>query len=227
MKILGIETSTFSGSVALLIENNLLGEYTLNIGPMHNETLVPSIDNLLKNTGIKKEELDGVAVSVGPGSFTSLRVGVSTAKAFAYSLNIKIVGISSLDILAYSLFGCEFQICPIIDAKKKQLFYAFYENHDNFEVKSKESLAEPHDIFNSIQKETIFIGNGVEVYKDLIIDELGDKAKFPPSIFHIGRASCCAVLGREKFLNDFEDNCFNLAPLYLRKSEAELKHKGK
>ncbi|NIP30037.1 MAG: tRNA (adenosine(37)-N6)-threonylcarbamoyltransferase complex dimerization subunit type 1 TsaB [Candidatus Dadabacteria bacterium] len=226
MKILGIETSTFAGSVALIENDKLLGEHLFNIGPKHNELLVPSIDFLLNSAGIEKEELSGIAVVTGPGSFTSLRVGVSTAKALSYSLGIKIVGISSLEVLAYNFFGSDQQICPIIDAKKNQVFYALYKNLKSIEELQKESLINPKELCKSINRETIFVGNGVEIYKNLILEMIGEMASFPPSSFHIGRASNCAILGREKLLNNTEDDCFNLLPLYLRKSEAELKKSG-
>ena len=225
MKILGIETSTFAGSVALLDDYKLLGEYTFNIGPKHNEKLVPSIDYLLSDLQVDKKELDAIAVTVGPGSFTSLRVGVSTAKALSYSLNIKVVGVSSLEVLAYPLFGCEFQICTIIDAKKKQLFSGLYKNSYKLQTIKDESLVYPDELFESIKEKTVFVGNGAEVYKDQIIDSLGDKAVFPGSVFNVSRASSCVLLGKEKLLNGIEDDCINLSPIYMRKSEAELKRK--
>ena len=139
--------------------------------------------------------------------------------------NIKVVGVSSLEVLAYSLFGCESQICTIIDAKKKQLFYGLYKNSYELQTIKEETLVDPDELFESINEKTVFVGNGAEVYKDQIIDSLGDKAVFPGSVFNVSRASSCVLLGKEKLLNGIEDDCINLSPIYMRKSEAELKRK--
>ena len=121
MKILGIETSTYSGSIALADGDALTGEYFFNAGPSHTEKLVPSIDMLLSDCGVAKPDLEGIAVSLGPGSFTSLRVGISSAKALAYALKIPVTGVSSLEVLAYNALLSERTIVPVIDARKGQL----------------------------------------------------------------------------------------------------------
>ena len=124
MKIVGIDTSSNAGSVSIIEDTDILGECVLNTGPRHSENIVASLDWLLNTTDVKRNELQAVAVSVGPGSFTSLRVGVTIAKTLAYTLNLKIIGVSSLEILAMNIPGHEFQICPIIDAKRGELYSA-------------------------------------------------------------------------------------------------------
>lgn len=225
MKILGIETSTFAGSIAIVENKILLGEYTLNTGPRHNEKLIPSIDNLLSDTGIKKEELDAIAVSVGPGSFTSLRVGISTAKALSYALDTDIIGVSSLEIIASNLYCCEYQICPVIDAKKKQLFYGFYRHDGRLTNTVEDGVINPEELCKIINEKTVFLGNGVELYGEMIKGILNDNAVFAPSVFNVGRASNCAVIAGEKKRENESEDCFSLKPKYLRKSEAELKLK--
>lgn len=223
MLILGIETATFAGSIALLKDDLILSEYNFNFGPKHNEKLVPSIKWLLKDAGIKKEELFGVVVTAGPGSFTSLRVGISTAKALAYSLNIKIASVSSLEVLSMNIFGTEKQICPLINSKKNEIYYGFFKNKCELQRTSGDSFASPEGLCEKINEETIFLGDGAIKYKDLLSEKLNDKAVFTPSNFNTAKASNCAILGREKFLRDDFDDYTTLVPNYLRKSEAEIK----
>lgn len=226
MIILGIETSTFAGSVALIKDDNLLCEYNFNIGAKHNEIVLPSIIRLLKDSGIEKEELYGISVSAGPGSFTSLRVGISTAKALAYSLGIKLTSVSSLEILASNIFRTELQICPIINAKKGEVYYGFFNNNNRLIRLTPDSFASPDYFCEVIKDKTVFLGEGILEYKEILETKLGEKALFAPLNFNTARASSCALLGRERFLkNEFEDSA-TFAPNYLRKSEAEIKYQS-
>ena len=122
MKLIGIDTSSHLGSVSVVEDRRLLGECLLNLGPMHSENITSSIDWLLKTLDIKRDELQGVAVSIGPGSFTSLRVGVVTAKSLAYALGLKIIGVSSLEALASNVPCTDKKICTLIDAKRKEVY---------------------------------------------------------------------------------------------------------
>lgn len=224
MLILGIETSTFSGSLALIKENIILCEYNFNFGPKHNEKVIPAIKWLLKEANIKKEELYGVSVASGPGSFTSLRVGISTAKALSFSLNIKLTSVSSLEVLASNIIATEYQICPLINAKKNEVYYGLFNNHYSLERLGDDSFNSPENLCELIKDKTVFLGDGAIHYKHLLENKLGEKAFFVASNFNTARASNCALLGREKFLrNEFEDFS-TLVPNYLRKSEAENKH---
>jgi len=166
MKVLGIETSTGSGSVAVLEGDKVLGEFFLNLGPTHSEKLLPMLDWLLKEVGVEKNEIEGIAVSKGPGSFTALRVGISTAKGLAFSLGIPVVGVSSLEVLARNLLYTPLYIYSLIDAKKKEVYAALFRYSDtNLNRITDDILISPDDICEMISERTIFIGNGALLYK--------------------------------------------------------------
>jgi tRNA threonylcarbamoyladenosine biosynthesis protein TsaB len=223
MRLLGIETSTHSGSVAIVEDERILGEQFLNNGPTHSEKLLPMIDLLLKEVGMDKKEIDGISVSSGPGSFTALRIGISTAKGLAFSLGIPVVGVSSLEVLALNLLFTPFVICSIIDAKKNELFAAFFTS-SNWRLcrSSDDMLISPHDLVNMIREKTVLVGNGAIVYGDFLSDALGELSVFCPSSFNFPRASNCALLGAKRLINGFKDDLSALAPQYLRRVDAEI-----
>lgn len=223
MIILGIETSTFAGSVALLKDGTLLNEYSFSFGPKHNEKLIPSIKWLLSEAGVKKEDIDVIAVSGGPGSFTSLRVGITTAKSLSFSLGTRLVSVSSLEILAANATATDFIICPLINARKNEVYFACFKNHSGLERMTEDGFGHPASIISEMDKETIFLGDGAVEYRSFIEEKLGDKALFLPAHLNIARASSCACLS-QKYIkaNKFEDSEL-LVPNYIRKSAAELK----
>jgi tRNA threonylcarbamoyl adenosine modification protein YeaZ len=227
MKVLGIETSTGSGSVAVLEGDKVLGEFFLNLGPTHSEKLLPMLDWLLKEVGVEKNEIEGIAVSKGPGSFTALRVGISTAKGLAFSLGIPVVGVSSLEVLARNLLYTPLYIYSLIDAKKKEVYAALFRYSDtNLNRITDDILISPDDICEMISERTIFIGNGALLYRDFLINSLGELALFCPSDVNFPKASSCALIGSYMFKNGNKDDLSALAPQYLRKSEAEIYRDG-
>ncbi len=233
MKILAIETSTYSGSIALVSEDTVLGEYYFNIGPAHTEKLVPSIHWLLSELNTEKSDLTGVAVSMGPGSFTSLRVGISTAKGICYSLGIPLVGVSSLKVLAMNLPFSAFNICPVIDARRGEVFTAvFRSNNGKIERLAEDMVVTPEKLADLINDNTIFIGDGALLYKDFLEDSLSDGIMFCPLNLNAPRASNVALAEIDKFIEGFDskdvaDEVMNMAPHYLRKSEAEISKQGR
>lgn len=233
MKILAIETSTYSGSIALISEEAVLGEYYFNIGPAHTEKLVPSIDWLLSELNTEKSDLTGVAVSLGPGSFTSLRVGISTAKGICYSLGIPLVGVSSLKVLAMNLPLAPFNICPVMDARKGEVFAAlFRSNNGEIERLAEDMVVTPEKLTDIIKDNTIFIGDGALLYKDFLEDNLSDGIMFCPLNLNAPRASNVALAEIGKFKEEIDsinvaDQVMKMAPQYLRKSEAEISKQGR
>ncbi len=233
MKILAIETSTYAGSIAVLENERILGEYYFDIGPAHTEKLVPSIDWLLSELAIDKSDLTAVAVSLGPGSFTSLRVGISTAKGLCYSLGIPLVGVSSLKALAMNLPFSPYNICPIIDARKGEVFVAlFRSNRGTLERLLEDVVVSPEELVNLINDNTIFLGDGSLLYKDYLEDNLSHDIMFSPVNINFPRAPNLVLSEIGKFKED-RDNSYlcneimNLAPHYLRKSEAEISKEGR
>jgi len=225
MRVLGIETSTYSGSVAIVEEGKVLGEIFFNNGPSHSEKLLPMIDCLLREVEIDKKLIDGIAVAVGPGSFTALRIGISAAKGIAFSLGIPVVGVSSLEILALNLLFTPFVICSIIDARKNELFAAFFtstkEGVNNNRI-SEDLLISPRDLSEMIHEKTVLVGNGALMYEDFLRSALGERVLFPPSNFNFPRASNCAILGAKRLKNGSTDDLSALAPQYLRRADAEI-----
>ena len=219
MKILGIETSTFSGSVSISDDDSLLCEYVFNTGPRHNEVLIPTVKRLLSDCGLGKNDLDAVCVSTGPGSFTSLRIGVSTAKALCYSLGMDLAGVPSLEILASNALWSGDDVCAMTDAGRGEVFFAFYDSEGK-EITEAE-IATPESVCAGVREKTVFVGSGALLHENLIRETLGKSAVFLPANLNTPRASGCALLGRKKILSGQKDDPFTLTPFYLRRSAAE------
>lgn len=139
MKILGIDTSTSIGSVALIDGEHIVAEHTLNIVQAHSSRLMPAIDTVLKWGDITAAELDGCAVGTGPGSFTGIRIGIATIKSLCYALDKPIVGVSTLEAIAYNLRWNEGLICPILDARRNEVYGAIFRGGDEWQRLSDDS----------------------------------------------------------------------------------------
>ena len=219
MKILGIETSTFSGSVSISDDDTLLCEYVFNTGPRHNEVLIPTVERLLSDCGLGKDDLDAVCVSTGPGSFTSLRIGVSTAKTLCYSLGTDLAGVPSLEILASNALWSGNDVCAMTDAGRGEVFFSFYDSEGG-EI-TEAQIATPESVCTGIREKTVFVGSAAVLHEKLIRETLGKNAVFLPENLNTPRASGCALLGRKKILSGQKDDPFTLTPFYLRRSAAE------
>lgn len=233
MKILAIETSTYSGSIAIVGESGVIGEYYFNVGPVHTEKLIPSVHWLLFELGMAKSDLTGVAVSIGPGSFTSLRVGISTAKGICYSLGIPLIGVSSLKALAMNLPFSPYTICPVMDARKGEVFTSLFRYHNGeLERLMEDIVISPKGLVELIKDNTIFIGDGALLYKEYLEDNLSGDIMFSPININFPRASNLVLSEIGKFNEDMDNNLVNekimsLTPQYLRKSEAEISKQGR
>ena len=229
MKVLAIETSTYSGSIAVSEGERIVGELYLDMGPSHSERLVPAIDRLLSDLGIGRQDLGGVAVSLGPGSFTALRVGISTAKGLSYSLGIPVIGASSLEIIAMNVLFSPYQVCAVTDARKGELFAALFWTDDGAVKRiSEDAIVTPRGLSETIKEKTIFIGEGALLYRDFLEDNesWGEAPAFCPSYMNYARASALAFHGYRRFAGGHADEVMGLAPMYLRKPDAELTAKG-
>jgi tRNA threonylcarbamoyladenosine biosynthesis protein TsaB len=237
MKILAIEASAVAGSVAYIKDYELVGEYYICHKLTHSQTIMPMLEHLKELIEIPLEELDAIAVTSGPGSFTGLRIGVATAKAMAMALGIPIVGIPTLDVIAAGVPFTPHFVCPIMDARRDQVYTSLYkweqeelsrkEDYEALEIgalleKIKAQL-EPKDSveeMTSTQK-VIFLGDGVKVFKNRIKEELGEKALFAPSHCKLQRASVLAHLACTCFEKGETVDADLFLPFYLRKSQAE------
>ena len=220
MLIIGLDTTSRSGSVSILRENIILGECLFNTGPRHSENVVSSLEWILNTLDIEKSEIEAVAVSVGPGSFTSLRVGLTIAKSLAYTMKIKLVSVSSLEVLAMNIANTEKDICALLDAKRGEVYSGIfrYTNGVLGEVRS-EQLLHVDDLKNGIKVPTLFLGEGAEIHRERLSGIPG--TEFAAGNFNITRSSNSAVIGMKKLMNGISDDVMSLVPNYLRKTDIE------
>jgi tRNA threonylcarbamoyladenosine biosynthesis protein TsaB len=226
MRILAIETSTLAGGVALLDGDQLIAEHTLYARTTHSERLMATVDRLLGDSGWAIGELEGVAVSIGPGSFTGLRIGVSTAKGLALALGIPLIGIPTLDALAVTLPHAADPVCPILDAKKGEVYASLFHWEAGRMVRDWEYLAlTPEDLCSRLSGSVIFVGDGIRAFGELLSRALGPRARMAPPGRRLPSAACVAQLGHSRLLSGEADEPARLTPIYIRPSEAELRRR--
>lgn len=226
MKILAVDTATKSCSVAVIDEDTLLAELTSVNDQTHSRQLLSIIDIVLGKAGLKIDQLDGFAVSIGPGSFTGLRIGIASVKGLAFGLNKPVVGISSLQTLAFQRRQNPYLICPVLDARKHEVYYCRYRfNSGKLEQESQERVASPAEAVRGIREPCVFVGNGAKLYQGLISAALGELAHFAAESQHTIQASAVAWLSLPRFKRQETDEVHLLVPHYIRKSDAELKIK--
>lgn len=242
MRILAIETAVMNrGSIALSDGRRIIEEQYERRGG-YRDRLWPAIDRVLKGAGIHLEQIEGIAVSQGPGSFTGLRVGISVAKTLALSLKKPLLGVSTLEILARGLDNCFIEspnlLIPILDARKNLVYTAIFRRKNKAD--SKVRLPVPtfrfrrnlwveretddlvlaiEEICRMIKEPAVFFGEGSKVYGNIIKKRLGDLAHLAPEEFFFPRASVLVRLGEEKLKLKKEDNFYEFKPVYLRRPE--------
>jgi len=228
MKILSIETSTRVGSVAIIEDEHLIAEYILNVVSTHSERLLPSIDQILKDSQLTVRDIEGFAVSLGPGSFTGLRIGISTVKGLALATGRAVVGVPTLDCLAHNIAFTHLLVCPILDARKGEVYTALYQGDGSgkLEKLTPDLAIKPEELLTRIKEPVIFLGDGVEAYGDTLRSGQ-DNCFFAPVYLHQPRASVLAKLGLEKFKQGHMFKEEEIQPLYCRLAEAEIAWKEK
>ncbi|HHY40953.1 MAG TPA: tRNA (adenosine(37)-N6)-threonylcarbamoyltransferase complex dimerization subunit type 1 TsaB [Syntrophaceticus sp.] len=200
MRILGIETSTPVVSIAAAEDGQVLGEFSLTTKQGHMEYLLPLIDQLLTSLKLSVRDLDGYAVSVGPGSFTSLRVGLATCKALAHAANKPVAEVPTLDVLAWGLQGTEGLICPMIPARRDEVYTAVYvSTSDGIKRLSGYLALNPKDLVErlrgQLRAKITFTGEGAQLYRDLLQQGLKDNAVFADPARIWPRAGFTAIIG--------------------------------
>jgi len=226
MKILGLDTATLCGSLGIIDDDEVVAEYALHREETLSARLLPAIQTLLAEARLDLHEIDGIAVSLGPGSFTGLRVGLSAVKGLALAAEMPVAGIPTLDALAYNLPFTPYQICPLLDARKGQIYTALYKNRAGgfLEQVTPYQVLSPAALIEAIpHQETVFLGDGVEVCREVITQRLAEKALFAP--LHLGflRGTTVAELGLKRIRRGEADDISSLVPIYVRPSDAELK----
>lgn len=229
MKILSIDTANWPLSVAISDGESLIGEINTNISKNHSLRLMPAIEQLFLQTDLKRDDLDGIAVSFGPGSYTGVRIGVTTAKTMAWSLNVPIIGISSLQVMAQNRLDFPGLIVPMIDARRGQVYTGAYEYDTNLNIRSPliedQIVLADHFLEQLIthQEQLLFIGEGVNQHKEAITEKLGNQAHFARAVDHPPRARELAFLAFTLWKKQHTNMIHFFAPQYLQLAEAEAK----
>ena len=225
MRILGIDSSGLVVSVAVVEDDRLLAEYTVNYKKTHSQTLLPMLDEIVRMTELDLKTIDAIAVAAGPGSFTGLRIGPATAKGLGLALGTPLIAVPTVEALAYNLWGTDKRICPLMDARRNQVYtgiYAFYgEEMQTLEGQMAVGVEELAQKLNRMGREVIFLGDGVPVYRDLLEQCVTVKHSYAPAHLNKQRAGAVAALGMIYARQGKLQTAAEHQPDYLRLSQAE------
>lgn len=239
MRVLAIDSSGLTATVAIVEDDQTIAEYTTNYKKTHSQTLLPMIDEMVRMVDADLKEIDAIAVAGGPGSFTGLRIGSATAKGLGLALDKPLIHVPTVDAMAYSLYGCEDIICPIMDARRKQVYTGLYsfshkkmeENDDGslydepvFQVLRMQMAVPVEELIrhlNVYRRRVVFLGDGVPVYKEMLAEGLKVPYSFAPSFMNRQRAAAVGALGIRYYEAGRYEAAAGFKPEYLRKSQAE------
>ena len=231
MRVLAIDSSGLTATVAVVEDEQTIAEYTVNYKKTHSQTLLPMIDEVKKMIDLDLSSIDAVAVSGGPGSFTGLRIGSATAKGLGLALGKPLIHVPTVDALAYNVYGCGDLICPIMDARRSQVYTGIYEfAKDGMQVLLDQSAMDIRALaekLNAMGREVIFLGDGCPVYASVLAECMQVPYAFAPAHLNRQRASAVASLGAEYFKQGKQEPADDLIPIYLRKSQAEREREEK
>ncbi|MGI6007944.1 MAG: tRNA (adenosine(37)-N6)-threonylcarbamoyltransferase complex dimerization subunit type 1 TsaB [Ruminococcus sp.] len=225
MKILALDSSGLVASAAVMEDDVLLAEYTVNYKKTHSQTLLPMLDEIVSMTELDLNSIDAIAVAAGPGSFTGLRIGSATAKGLGLALDKPIVAVPTVDALACNLYDTDQLICPMMDARRQQVYTGIYtfENH-RLKVLREQTPAAVADLvlwLNDYGRGVIFLGDGVPVYRSVLEQEMKVPFSFAPAHLNRQRAGAVAYLGMIRYHEGKAENARDHRPEYLRLSQAE------
>lgn len=225
MKILAIDSSGMVASVAVAEDDTLLGEYTIHHKKTHSQTLLPMIDEVVRMLELDLSAVDAIAVAAGPGSFTGLRIGSATAKGLGMALDKPLVAVPTVDALAYNLAGCGVLVCPLMDARRNQVYTGLYrfEGYQMHAVLDQcaVGIAEIVARMNEYGQAVTFLGDGVRVSAPYIQEHCSVPYTFAPAHLNKQRASAVAVLAMEYYSKGMVQTAAEHRPEYLRMSQAE------
>lgn len=224
MRILGIESSSLVASVAVVTDGVLTAEYTVNFKKTHSQTLLPMIDEIGRMLELDMQTLDAIAVSGGPGSYTGLRIGSATAKGLGLALDKPLIHVPTVDAMAYNLYGAAALICPIMDARRNQVYTGLYHYQEEFQVVMPQCAMDIHELIEELNRReeaVIFLGDGVPVQEVVIRELIHVPCFFAPAQSNRQRAASVAALGAVYFAEGRTESAMDHAPDYLRKAQAE------
>ncbi len=231
MRILALDSSGLVASVAVAEtdgkEEQLIAEYTVNYKKTHSQTLLPMLDEVAKMTELDMESVDAIAVAAGPGSFTGLRIGSATAKGLGLALNKPLIAVPTLEGLAYNLCGTQAVVCPVMDARRGQVYTGIYEFQGNelitLEGQMAIAIEELGQKLLKYDRRIVFLGDGVPVFREILTDQLlaGKDISFAPCNMNRQRAASVAALGIRYYRDGKFESAAEHEPDYLRVSQAE------
>lgn len=229
MKLLALDSSGLVASVALVEDDNLIAEYTIQYKKTHSQTLLPMLDEIKGMVELDLSTVDAIAVAAGPGSFTGLRIGSATAKGLALALEKPIVPVPTVDGLAYQMYGTDALVCPIMDARRSQVYTGIYEftyEKDHYDMRViKEQCAVAFDeiaeCLNELGRKVIFLGDGVPVFRERMAEVMKVPYTLAPAHRNRQSAACIAALGSVYYAQGKLESGVEHAPEYLRLSQAE------
>lgn len=226
MKILAIDSSGSVASVAVMTEDTMIAEYTVNHKKTHSQTLLPMIESVMKMVEEDINELDAIAVAKGPGSFTGLRIGAATVKGLALAADLPVIPVPTVDALAYNFFATDCIICPMMDARREQVYCGLYEfaADGTFKVLVEQKACALEEIIaevNSLGKKVVYLGDGADRYAEQIKSTTVVEHFFAHPHMSKQRAGAVGNLGIAYFKGKIYENADNFAPEYLRLSQAE------
>ena len=235
MLILGIETASLTASAALLADDTVIAEYTTNFKKTHSQTVLPMIDEILRMTDKTCADLDAVAVSEGPGSFTGLRIGASLAKGLAFPGDLPIIPVPTIDAIAYGAFGSDAVLCPLMDARRMEVYSGLYSFRDGEFIVHEGAVARPlalqveaaEALAKELGKPVLYLGDGLPVFAEEIRRIMTVPSLFAPAHMRCQHAGAVASLGAKLFDEGVRESCLTFEPVYLRKSQAEQERERK
>lgn len=225
MKILALDSSGLVASVAVVEDDNLCGEFTINYKKTHSQTLLPMLDEVVRMIDLDLSTIDAIAISGGPGSFTGLRIGSATAKGLGLALDKPLIHIPTVDALAYNLFGHQDMVCPLMDARRNQTYTGLYEfEQDHMNILHPQCAVGIDEIIaqiNTLNRAVIFLGDGVPVFESYISETCKVPYRFAPAHMNKQRAASVAVLAETYLKEGKTESAAEHRPDYLRLSQAE------
>ena len=224
MRILALDSSGLTASVAVVEDEQILFEYTMNYKKTHSQTLLPMLDEIGRMVELDLETVDAIAVSGGPGSFTGLRIGSATGKGLGLALKKPLIHIPTVDAMAYGMYGYAGLVCPIMDARRNQVYTGIYDNREGFSAVREQcamDIDELVDELNKMESRAVFLGDGVPVYRERIAERITVSCEFAPAHVNRQRAAAVAALGCIYYREGRTETAEEHAPDYLRKPQAE------
>ena len=230
MLLLAIDSATPVAGVALWGDGRILREEYSDYKQTHSRDLMPMVDRILGSCRVDIEEISALGVSIGPGSFTGLRIGLATVKGLAMAANLPVVGISTLEMMAHNFAHNSALVCPLLDARKNEVYTAFFDVHSSYPRRlSKDLFCSPSEFVEIVKEQrielnyekVILLGNGYTPYSEYFQNELGEEYALAPAHLMYPRAGALASLAVERVIKEEFDDARTLKPVYVRLSEAE------